>query len=234
MGIARRMKTIIQANLNEAVGLVEDPEKIIKQSIRDMEEGLRRARAQVVACVACEKRIEGRLASLEAQAAALDEGARAAVARGADEAARKAITERNRARREAQRLAGEIARQRRVTDGLRGSLKELDGRVADMKRRKDTLVARKVQARARKQIHSSLIGIAEGRVFVETAAVEAFDRMEDKIAEAEAESEAVADLSREVATDSDATVDEARRACADPVVEEEIAALKAVLGKKDE
>src|SRR5262245_5577790 len=67
MGLFRRISDIISANFNEMVDQFEDPEKMLKQAVREMEESIAAAKKEVVGAMASEKLVKKNLGENERQ-----------------------------------------------------------------------------------------------------------------------------------------------------------------------
>ena len=91
MGIFRRVNDIISANLNDLVDKFEDPEKMLKQAIREMEESIEEATAAAAKAIASERLLEKETAQHELQSVRWHERAERAVKAGDDELDRKSV-----------------------------------------------------------------------------------------------------------------------------------------------
>ena len=92
MGVFQRISDIVSANLNDLVEGYEDPEKMLRQAIREMESAIGNAKPDVAKAMANEKTLAKELASNETQATNWSERAELAVDSGDDELALKALT----------------------------------------------------------------------------------------------------------------------------------------------
>jgi phage shock protein A len=193
MGVLSRINDIIRSNLNELVSKAENPEKLLKQAILDMEKHLQKAREQLIQTIASEKTMEKKKALVMEQAGLWERRAALAVSRGDEELAKQALIRRNEALAHASMLEEQIRIQREYLGALRQSLVSLEERYREARAKKQALLARARVARARRQTArmlspEKLPGIAGSRAF------ETFDRMEDKIMELESQVEAYANL----------------------------------------
>jgi phage shock protein A len=175
MGILGRLSSLIKSNVNDVIDSMQDPAKEIDQMVRDMEESARQARTEVAQCMGEEKRLQKRVADLEAEAAEWVKRAEMAIRAGDDGLAKEAL--RRKGEKDAERAEAQKSLQEQgvYVDQLTTALKALDARLADIKLRQGSLRAK---ARSNKK-GSPLSG--------KTAAFDDFDRMAGKIDTVEAE-----------------------------------------------
>ncbi len=95
MGILDRVSTLLRANVNDIVDRAEDPEKMVKQLIIDMNNQLMQVKTQVAASIADEKLLYQRYLDNEAKANDWQQRAEMAVEKGQDDMAREALARRN-------------------------------------------------------------------------------------------------------------------------------------------
>jgi phage shock protein A len=172
MGILDRMSTLIKSNLNAAIDKMTDPGREIDQLVLEMEDQLRRARAEVQATLATEKRERQRVEALKKSSDEWQARAERAVRASDDALAAEALKrklELDGERAEAERVQKE---QSDYVDQLTAALRAMEQRVKEVKARKETL---KVQAR-------SVRGKGLG-----TSAFDKFDQLATGVDVAEAE-----------------------------------------------
>ncbi|OIP38712.1 MAG: hypothetical protein AUK47_11215 [Deltaproteobacteria bacterium CG2_30_63_29] len=196
MGIFGRLGTLLKANINDMISKAEDPEKILNQLILDMKDSLVTAKKQVAVAIADEKRLKKQLENELSMSSEWEKKAMMAVRAGKDDLAKEALMRKT----EHDNLASEYQKQwelqKAATDSLRSSLRQLNTKIEEAKRKKNLLIARQKRARAQKQIQSTLAGMNQNSAF------DAFDRMADKIEKEEAEAEAETELANEFSGDT--------------------------------
>ncbi len=106
MGIFDRISRLLRANVNDLLDNAEDPEKMLDQLIRDMNEEIRRARSQVAAMIAQEKELAADKAEADRLSAEWQRRAELAVDQARDDLAREALR-RKRVSEETARVYGE-------------------------------------------------------------------------------------------------------------------------------
>lgn len=218
MGILGRINNVIKSNVNDLLDKMTDPEKEVDLLIHDMEENVRKAKEEVLQCLATSKRGAMRVAKAQEEAARWQSRAEQAVQASDDELAREALKRKMASDHEVEEAKKSHAEQDAYAANLKSSLKQLEARLEDVKLRKGTL---KMKAKAAKEGRGPMSG---GKAFAE------FDRLEDRIEEIEA----TADLSdslegKEAATE--AKFARLERAQGNPEVEDALALLKAKMSE---
>jgi phage shock protein A len=175
MSILDRLSTLVKSNLNDLIDQMQDPGKELDQLVRDMDESVVKARGEVAACMAEEKRLRGQSERLATEAKTWDEHAARAVQSGDDALAQEAL--RRKAEKDADRLETDKAadEQKAQVEKLLDGLKALELRVKDVKLRQGTL---REKARAAK---------GQSPMSTGSSAFANFDRMSGKIDAIEAE-----------------------------------------------
>ncbi|HCL30878.1 MAG TPA: phage shock protein A [Candidatus Latescibacteria bacterium] len=214
-GMFARMTDILRSNLNEALDRAEDPEKLIRQMIREMEEAVNKATASVGTAVANQKRLERQHDERANQAQDWQRKAERAVEADEDELARRALERKTVLQRTVEELAPAVEESRKTAQQLREQLRELKGKLEEARTRQGTLMARHRAAEARKKLAKSLHGLGDD-------AFSSFERFEQRVEE----SEAVAEAHAEVASDIDDVERRVRDLDRGASVEEELRALK--------
>ncbi|MEZ4461189.1 MAG: PspA/IM30 family protein [bacterium] len=190
MGIFGRIGTLLKANINDLVNKAEDPEKILNQLILDMKEQLIEAKKQVAVSIADEKRLKKQLDNELHMGREWEKKAMMAVRAGRDDLAKEALSRKAEHDKLASEYQAHWEAQKAAADKLRDSLRQLNTKIEEAKRRKNLLVARQKRAEAQKTIQETMSGLSD------TSAFDTFDRMSSKIEQMEAEAEASADLAQ--------------------------------------
>lgn len=184
-----RITDIISANINEMIDRVEDPELMIKQIIREMEENIRKARDGVLEAITSEKQLEKELNHHRKQVDEWKLKAETALRSGKEELARKALIRKKEHEKIVKDLEISWEAAHQTSKSLKAQLKTLENKLDEAKRKRTTLAARQRAAEAREYMGSTINYIQKGM-----RADEKFDRMEDKVLEIEARAEAVKEL----------------------------------------
>jgi phage shock protein A len=191
MGIISRFIMVVRSTLGAMLGWAENPARILEQTLLDMEHAYHRAKDQVAHSLADQKRLEKSLAEQQAEARRWQERAVLAVEKGDDALAREALRKKNGHARHAAELEKQLAAHQANVTTLKDGLRELESRIEELKRKKTVLASRQRQAEAQEQIYKSIEGL-RGAGALETAR-----RMEEKIDQMAALSEARRELSLE-------------------------------------
>jgi phage shock protein A len=219
--IFSRITDIFKANINDILDKAEDPEKMIKQMVIEMEEAVNKATTAVGAAIANEKMLERQSAEKRKLLGQWQQRAVKAVNAGRDDLARQALEKKNMFEKAAQDLEAPLAEAKKTSLTMRSQLEQLKSKLDEARVRQGTLIARHQAAKAKKQISSSLAGIGDG-------AFANFDKYEQKVLTVESEAEAMAEL----AGDTTSLDDEFAKLEAGDSVEEELALLKAAAENK--
>ncbi|MFM7676881.1 MAG: PspA/IM30 family protein [Synechococcus sp.] len=188
MGFFDRLSRLLRANLNDLVSKAEDPSKILDQSVADMQDDLVKLRQAVATAIASQKRIQNQAEQSEAQARTWYERAELALKKGEEDLAREALSRRKTYQDTASALNAQLQAQAGQVDTLKKSLVALEGKIAEAKTKKDMLKARSQAAKAQEQLQSAVGSLGTN------SAMAAFERMEEKVLEQEARSQAAAEL----------------------------------------
>src|SRR5208337_662068 len=145
MALLERVSTLLRANLNDLVEKAEDPERLLKQIVLDMENQLLQVKTQVA--IADEHLLEKKRAEHMEQAAEWRRKAELAVQKGHDDLARSAL---ERALSHDQLVAGfttQAEDQKAEADNLRQALHKLDQKLSETRAHCEMLVAEHRRAR---------------------------------------------------------------------------------------
>ena len=196
MGIFDRLSTLFKSNINDLISRAEDPEKMLNQLITDMKSQLAKAKQQVASAIADEKKLEADALALKKQAEDWERRAMLAVQEGRDDLAKQALVRYNEALQGAQQLHETWVRHKAETEQLKASLRGLNDRIEEAKRKKNILVARAKRAEAQQRIQETLSGMGDKSAF------ESFERMTEKIEQTERKAIAAAELQEEFSGDA--------------------------------
>ncbi|EPR41820.1 phage shock protein A, PspA [Desulfovibrio sp. X2] len=183
MGIFSRFKDIVSANLNAMLDHAEDPDKMIRLMIREMEDTLVELKAACAAAMAERATTARNLDSLSGRVDAWSERARLAVAKGRDELAREALAEKKRLAARAASLEDELAQADTLVAQAQDDIGRLEDKLAQAREKQKSLVARHHRAEQRTRCRRRL------READSSDAVRRFETLERKIERMEAAAE---------------------------------------------
>jgi phage shock protein A len=185
MGIFTRFRDIVSANINSMLDKAEDPDKMIKLMIREMEDTLIELKSSCAGVIAGRKKIERKLEEVLAKFNLWNERAELAVAKGRDGLAREALVEKRRYSQVAESLENELNEHTGLVVQYQEDMMELENKLNNAKEKKRTLAQRHKRAngkkRAQQEIRRSNSADTMGR----------FDKLESRIEQMEAEAELV-------------------------------------------
>ena len=188
MGLFDRLSRVVRANLNDLVSQAEDPEKVLEQAVIDMQEDLVQLRQAVARTIAEQKRTEQRYNSDTTEAGKWEQRAKLALTKGDENLAKEALTRKKTFSYTAATLKAQLEQQTVQVESLRRNLVALEGKISEAKTKKNMLQARSKAAKANEELQKTLGGIGT------SSAMGAFERMENKVLEQEARSQAVGEL----------------------------------------
>ncbi len=188
MGLFDRLSRVVRANLNDMVSKAEDPEKILEQAIIEMQEDLVQLRQAVARAIAAQKRTEQQYNKNQAEANNWQKRAQLALTKGDENLAREALMRKKTNADTAAALKQQLDQQTTQVDTLKNNLIALESKISEAKTKKDMLKARAKAAKANEQLQSTIGSLGTG------SAMAAFDRMEEKVMELEASSQAAGEL----------------------------------------
>ena len=222
MGIFSRMTDIINSNINSMLDQAEDPEKMIRLIIQEMEDTLVEVRSSSARVLADRKSAARRLEQVEAEAASWEEKARLAITKGREDLARGALQEKRAIEEELTIVTEELQATDDHIEQLNNEVAQLQQKLSDAKAKQKAMLMRTTTVESRIKVKRQIQREALDNAFQR---FEHFDRRMDKL-ESQLESMDVGrDVPQTLATEIDALQEDER-------INEELARLKAELGGK--
>ena len=196
MSIFSRFSTMIKSNINDLISRAEDPEKMLNQIIVDMRDQLAKAKREVAGAIADERKLQRQMADASKERQAWEKRAMLAVQQGRDDLAKQALVRQQEHAEQAAALEQTWQAQAAETEKLKGSLRQLNDKIEEAKRKRNLLIAKQKRAQAQRRIHETMSGLSD------TSAFEAFNRMADKIEEEERRNLAQAEVTEALTGDT--------------------------------
>jgi phage shock protein A len=188
MALLERVATLVRANLNDMIDKAEEPEKMIKQVILDMQNQLLQVKTQVAIALADQHLLEKKRKENLDKSSDWTRRAELAVDKKEDDLARAALERSLSYRGLADSFGEQIADQTAQVENLKSALRKLEQKMAEAQAKSDVLIAQHRRARA-------LNKAGDARLAMGTASSsDAFDRMKGKVQRHEALSQAKAEL----------------------------------------
>ena len=188
MAVLERVATLVRANLNDLIDRAEDPEKMIKQVIMDMENQLLQVKTQVAISMADHHLLQKKQEEHEDRAAEWMRKAELAVDKQQDDLARAALERFQSVTKLVDGYKQQVDDQRQQVDILRKALEQLDQKLGEARAKSDLLLAQHRRARSLGKATDAQLAIA-GR-----GPAAGFDRMQQKVQRSEAVSQAKSEL----------------------------------------
>ena len=180
MGLLERVSTLIRANLNDMIDRAEDPDKMIKQVILDMENQYLQVKTQVAVSIADQHMLEKRLKENEDTGNDWMRKAERAVDKGEDDLARAALDRYQTSLRLAQSYREQVDDQKAQVETLKGALQKLEQKLDEAKSKRDLLLARHRRSIAFGKAARAQTAIGD------QAKSATFDRLKDRVHHTEA------------------------------------------------
>jgi len=188
MGLLERVSTLIRANINDAIDRAEDPEKMIKQVILDMENQYMQVKTQVAVSIADQHMLEKKLKENEDAGSDWMRKAERAVDKGQDDLARAALDRYQTSQRLAQSYREQVDDQKAQVNALKGALVKLEQKLDEAKSKRDMLLARHRRSIALRKAASAQTALGDN------AKSATFDRLKDRVHHTEATASAGVEL----------------------------------------
>lgn len=214
MGIFSRFTDIINSNINNLLDKAEDPAKMVRLIIQEMEDTLVEVRSSSAKTLADKKELARQVSRLEQDAEQWQAKAELALSKDREDLARAALMEKKKSSESAQALVDELVHTNEHLSKLQDEISQLQDKLSDAKARQKAIVIREKSASSRlkvkENIHSTRVNDALNR----------FDHYERKVDDIEAEIESY-DLGSKSLADEIADLE------SDDKVDDELAQLKA-------
>jgi len=185
MGIFTRFRDIINSNLNAMLDRAEDPEKLIKLMIREMEDTLVELKASCAGVMAQAKKIERQTVDAQDRADYWGGKAGLAVSKGRDDLAREALVEKRNCQERVERLEKERSDHQGLIDQYKEDIRQLEDKLGSAREKQRMLVQRHIRARKSKRAQEDI------RRAESTEAIFRFEQLENRIERMEAEADLV-------------------------------------------
>ena len=175
MGLFDRLSTLLKSNLNDMISSAENPEKMLNQIIVDMRTQLGKAKTQVASAIADEKRLRDQADTEFKQSEDWEKRAMLAIQEGRDDLATQALVRQTEHEQHGNQLEKTWQAHQAETERLKNSLRDLNDKIEEAKRKKNLLLARQRRAQAQQRIQETMSSLSEKSAF------DAFARMEERI-----------------------------------------------------
>lgn len=222
MGIFNRISDIIKSNVNDLIDRAEDPEKMVKQIIIDMQKELKKSTEALGKAKTSERLAKRQYEDAMKVSAEWESKAKSALQAGDTELAKKALAKKVKADEDVANYKEMYDTISTQTEAIENQVEAVKAKLDEAKSRQAMLIARSQMADTKKNLAQSLGGMDS------SSSSEKFDRMEDKIIRKEAEADAFADIAGTDSGNDDS--DEFEKLQTDSKVDAELQRLMAEMG----
>ncbi|TYK17044.1 membrane-associated 30 kDa protein [Cucumis melo var. makuwa] len=188
MNLFDRVARLVKSYANALVSSFEDPEKILEQTVLEMNDDLTKMRQATAQVLASQKRLENKYKSAQQAADDWYRKAQLALQKGDDDLAREALKRRKSYADNANALKAQLDQQKSVVENLVSNTRLLESKIQEARSKKDTLKARAQSAKTATKVSEML-----GNVNT-SSALSAFEKMEEKVLAMESQAEALGQL----------------------------------------
>ena len=185
MGIFTRVKDIINSNINAMLSKAEDPEKLIRLMIQEMEDTLVEIKASCAGAIATMKKLQREQAETERQVQEWDRRARVAVEKGREDLAREALREKKRYRERKSILEEEAQGADSVVRQYQKDIEQLEDKLHRAREKQRVLVQRHIHAQRKMSAQQGI------RKIDTSESILRIDHFENRIDRMEAEADLV-------------------------------------------
>jgi phage shock protein A len=222
MGIFTRFRDIISSNINAILDKAEDPEKLIKLMIREMEDTLVEIKAACAGAMASSKKVQRQLNTLHDRILYWEEKAQIAVKKGRDDLAREALIEKRRFTNRLDGLESEFTEHNLLIEQYQDNIRQLEDKLKSARDKQRLLVQRHIHASRKRQAQEDIRRVDSSEAMLK------FDELENRIERMEAEADLV-NFGKKTALEV-----EFDALGVDEEIEKELQALKTPSSKSDE
>ena len=192
MGILTRIFNLFRATTSDLLDKAEDPEKMIKQMISDLEAQKKKAKEQMTEALALQKRLERDTEKEQQEAEKWEQKAILAVQNEKDDLAKEALTRKNEHLRRALDFEKQLEMHQNNADSLKESYQTMEDKIDEIKRKQGLLSVKQKQAEAQEKIYKTIEGLGDTSGIMDT-----IERAEEKVESLQARAEAYQEISME-------------------------------------
>lgn len=191
MSILNRISDILKSNINDLLDKAENPEKMVKQIIADMEEQVRDATEALGQAMASEKQAYAQLEKAKENSKEWEDKAKLALQAGNQELAKKALVSKVEADKNAETLQASYNQIAAQTSDLHSRVGILRQKLEEARQKQNMLIARAKMAEAAENVATAVTNTDSASAFSK------LEKMERKVESKEARAEAYAEMSGE-------------------------------------
>ena len=185
MGIFTRFRDIVNSNINAMLDKAEDPEKLIKLMIQEMEDTLVEIKASCAGVMATRKKAERQLDQIQSRVKYWENNAELAVNRGRDDLAREALVEKRRFTEMENPLEKQLMEHNSLIEQYQEDIRQLEERLRTAREKRQGLAQRHLRAKRKKRTQEEIRRMDSSETILK------FEQLENRIERMEAEADLV-------------------------------------------
>ncbi|KAG8380326.1 hypothetical protein BUALT_Bualt06G0004000 [Buddleja alternifolia] len=189
MNLFDRFARVVKSYANALISSFEDPEKVLEQTVIEMNDDLIKMRQATAQVLASQKQLENKYKAAQQASEDWYRRAQLALGKGDEDLAREALKRRKSYADNANAMKSQLDQQKNVVDNLVSNTRLLESKIQEAKSKKDTLKARAQSAKTATKVSEML-----GNVNT-SSALSAFEKMEEKVMAMESQADALNQLS---------------------------------------
>ncbi|CAK7343174.1 unnamed protein product [Dovyalis caffra] len=189
MNLFDRFARVVKSYANAVLSSFEDPEKILEQTVLEMNDDLTKMRQATAQVLASQKRLENKYNAAQQASEEWYHKAQLALQKGEEDLAREALKRRKTYADNANSFKAQLDQQKDVVENLISNTRLLESKIQEAKSKKDTLKARAQSAKLTATKVNEMLGNVNT-----SNALSAFEKMEEKVLAMESEAEALGQL----------------------------------------
>ena len=225
MSILDRFTTIVKANINELLDKAEDPAKMVDQYLVDLGDNLAEVKKETAGVMAEEKRCQRLVDDNKAESERMENLAKKALAAGNEDDARAFLTKKQELDATAEQLKKAADAATANAEKMRQMHDKLVSDIESLKTRRETIKAKAAVAKTQTMVNDLTSGTDHA-----AGAIDAFNRMEEKVDRQLDTAESMGELNEKPASDVDSLAAKYDGAADTAAVDDALAKLKAEMG----
>lgn len=184
MAIVDRIRDLVSANLNSMLDRAEDPQKMVDEYLRQLNDNLYEAKTSTASAMADETKLHTKMVQFQAQSDQWQSKAAAALKAGDEELARQALSRKVESQKLADSYKQQYEAQDQQVDQLQDALVKLESRIAEARSRRELIIAKQNRAATQEAIQRTVRGINQTNAMDKLGQME--ERVDDRLNQADA------------------------------------------------
>ncbi|MBA3947514.1 MAG: PspA/IM30 family protein [Herpetosiphonaceae bacterium] len=175
MALLGRIRDLVSANLNAMLDRAEDPQKMVDEYLRQLNDNLYEAKTSVASSMADETKLHAKMVQFQTEADQWQSKAQAAMGANDETLARQALSRKLQSQKLADSYKQQFEAQEQQVNELQDALVSLESRIAEARARRELIVAKQNRAQTQEAIQRTVRGISQ------TGAMDKLDQLESRV-----------------------------------------------------